>query len=97
MPSFAEVFEEAGAQRLSTSIVGAKGSSRRATKPSLIVFPISIWNPSTQNSAPSPLIRGDVGNDRFGAEGAEDSLFTNVELAAGAVSSILWDFDLKKV
>ena len=45
---------------------------------------------------PSPLIRGDVGNDCFGAEGGEDSLFTNAELAAGAVSSILWDSDLKK-
>ena len=38
-----------------------------------------------------------MGNDRFGAEGGEDSLFTNAELAAGAVSSILRDFDLKKV
>ena len=45
----------------------------------------------------SPLIRGDVGNDRFGAEGGEDSLFTNAELAAGAVSSIIQDSDLKKV
>ena len=29
--------------------------------------------------------------------GGEDLLFTNAELAAGAVSSILQDFDLKKV
>ena len=29
--------------------------------------------------------------------GGEDLLFTNVELAARAVSSILRDFDLKKV
>ena len=34
---------------------------------------------------PSPPIRGDVGNDRFEAEGGKDSLFTNAELAAGAV------------
>ena len=46
---------------------------------------------------PSPPIRGDVGNDHFGAEGGEDSLFTNTELAAGAGSSILRDSDLKKV
>ena len=42
-------------------------------------------------------MRGDVGNDRFEAEGGEDSLFTNAELAVGAVLSILQDSDLKKV
>ena len=42
-------------------------------------------------------MRGDVGNDHFGGEGVEDSLFSNAELAAGAVSSILRDSDLKKV
>ena len=50
-----------------------------------------------QNATPSPPIRGDVGNDRFRAEGGEDSLFTNAELAVGAVSSILRDSDLRKV
>ena len=45
---------------------------------------------------PSPLIRGDVGNDRFGAEGGADSLFTNADLSAMAVSSIIQDCDLKK-
>ena len=34
---------------------------------------------------------------RFSAVGGEDSLFSHVELAAGAVSSILRDSDLKKV
>ena len=38
-----------------------------------------------------------MGNDRFGAEGGEESLFTNEELVVGAISSILWDSDLKKV
>ena len=50
-----------------------------------------------QNAMPSPPIRGDVGNDRFEAEGDEDSLFTNAELATGAVSSILQDSNIKKV
>ena len=42
-------------------------------------------------------------DDRCGAEGGggggggEDSLLTNVELAVGAVSSILLDSDLRKV
>ena len=38
----------------------------------------------------------DVGRGRFGAEGDEDSMFSNAELAAGAVSSILRDSDLKR-
>ena len=39
----------------------------------------------------------DVGRGRFGAIGDEDSPLSHVELAAGAVSSILCDSDLKKV
>ena len=38
-----------------------------------------------------------MGDDRFEAEGVEDSLLANAELAAGAVSSILRDSYLKKV
>ena len=87
----------AGSQRRLSSAVGAKVSLRRAAEPHLKVIPISIWSPSTQNATPSPLIRGDMGNDRFGAEGGEDLLFTNSELAAEVVSSILRDSDLKKV
>ena len=50
---------------------------------------------------PSPSIRGDVGNDRFGAEGGgggggEDSLFTYAELTVEALSSILQGSYLKK-
>ena len=97
LPSLAEVSKEAGAQRRLTSVAGAKGSSRRAVEPPLKVLPISIWSPSVQNAMPSPLIRGDVGSDRFGAKGGEDSLFTNAKLAVGVVLSILRDSDLKKV
>ena len=38
-----------------------------------------------------------MGNYRFRAEGGEDSLFTNAELAAGVVSTILRDSNIKKV
>ena len=38
-----------------------------------------------------------MGRGRFGAVGDEDSLLSHVELAVGAVSSILHDSDLKKV
>ena len=50
-----------------------------------------------QNASPPPPIRGDVGNDRFKAVGGEDSLLTNAELTAGAVSSLLRNSDLNKV
>ena len=39
----------------------------------------------------------DVGRGCFGAAGNEDSLLSHVELAVGAVSSIIHDSDLKKV
>ena len=50
-----------------------------------------------QNPTPSLSMLGDARDDRFGAEGGEDSLFANAELAAWVVSSILQDSDLKKV
>ena len=87
--SSAEVFEVASAQRHSSSAARAKGSSRKAVELPLKVLPISVWGPSA---------RGDVGDDRFEAEGGgEDSLLTNAELAVGVVSSILRDSDLRKV
>ena len=39
----------------------------------------------------------DVGRGCFGSVGDEDSLLSHMELAVGAVSSILRDSDLKKV
>ena len=84
-------------QRHSSSTAGAKGSSRRAAEPPLKVLPISIWSPPAQNTTPSPSMRGDAGSNRFGVEGGEDSLLTNVELATETVSSILRDFDLKNL
>ena len=39
----------------------------------------------------------EVRRDRSGAAGSEDSLLSHVELAVGAVSSILRDSDLRKV
>ena len=46
---------------------------------------------------PSPAMPDEVRRDHFGAVGSEDSLLSHAELAAGAVSSILPDFDLRKV
>ena len=39
----------------------------------------------------------EVGKDHFGAVGSEDSLLSHAELVVGTVSSILRDFDLRKV
>ena len=43
------------------------------------------------------VLQGDAGDDHFEAEGGEDSLLTNAELATEVVSSILRDSDIKKV
>ena len=74
-----------GTQRHSSFASGVKGSSRKAIELPLKVLPISVWSPSAPKASPSPPTRGDVGDDRFEAEGGEDSLLTNVELAARAV------------
>ena len=49
-----------------------------------------------QNAKLPPTMIEDEGWDCFGTEGEENSLLTNLELAAGAVSSILRDSDLKR-
>ena len=46
---------------------------------------------------PPPPMPDDMGRGRFGAVGDEDSLLCHVELTIGVVSSILRDFNLKKV
>ena len=97
LSSSAEVSKVAGSQRRSSSAAGVKGTSRKAVEPPLKVLSICVWSHSSQNASPSPSTRGDVGDDRFEAEGGEDSLHTNAELTVEAVSSILRDFDLKKV
>ena len=74
-----------------------RGSSRRAAEPPLEVMPIFVWNPPAESTEFPPLMPEDVGRDRFGAEEDKDSLLSNAKLAAEAVSSILWDSDLKKM
>ena len=49
-----------------------------------------------QNSKLPPTTPEDEEMDCFGTKGDQDSLLTNSELAAGAVSSILQDSDLKR-
>ena len=60
------------------------------------VIPISVWSPHAQSAEPPPAIAEDLGRKRPEAEGDDDSLLPNAELAAGAISSILRDSDLKR-
>ena len=59
-------------------------------------MPISVWSPPAQSAEPPPSIAEDLGRKRLEADGDGDSLLSNAELAAGVISSILRDFDLKR-
>ena len=82
-----------------SSTIGAGDSSGRAAEPLLEFLPILVWSPTSRGATPPPAIPDEVmGNrDHFEAVGDEDSLLSHVELAIGAVSSILRDSDLRKV
>ena len=70
-----------------------------AVEPPLEVLFLSVWSPTLRDAMPPPAMPDEVmGNrDRFEAAGSEDSLLSHAELALGAVSSILRDFNLRKV
>ena len=85
-------------QPRSGSAAKAKGPLGGAVEQPLAVMPITVWNPQTKSvRPPSPraeeLRRKDTDSE-IGKDG--DSLLLNVELEAGAVSSILKDYDLKR-
>ena len=61
------------------------------------VLPISFWSLTLRGAALSPAMSDEMRRDRFKAVGSEDSLLSHVELTGGAISSILPDFDLRKV
>ena len=76
--------------------IKAKGLSGAAVAQPLTALPITVWNlPS--DKAKSPL-RGTTELERKKlkpkADAIRDSLLPNAELAAGAVSSILKEFDI---
>ena len=96
LPSPAEVPRAPSAKPRSASAAKAKDSSGRAAKPPLEVMPISIWSPPAQSAEPPPSIAEDSGRKCPEDDGYEDSLLSNAELAAGAISSILRDSDLKR-
>ena len=59
-------------------------------------MPITVWSPPAQSAEPPPSRAEELGRKRPKADGDGDSLLFNAELAAGAVSSILRDSDLKR-
>ena len=92
-----EVPKAPSSQLHSGSAAKAKDSSGKTIEPPLEVMPITCWSPPAQSTEPSPSRAEELGRKRFEADGYEDSLLFNAELAAGAVSSILKDFDLKRL
>ena len=88
-----------GASSSPSSAVGVGDSLGRAVEPPLEVLPISVWSPMSRGVVPPPVMLDEVTGDcdRFEAAGTEDSLLSHAEVAAGVVSSILCDSDLRKV
>ena len=95
LPPPVEVPRAPSSQLRSGSAAKAKDSSGRAAEPPLEVMPITVWSPPVQSTEPPPSRAEELGKNRPKADGDGDSLLFNVELAAGAVSSFLRDYDLK--
>ena len=96
LPSPAEVLRAPSSQPRSAFAAKAKDSSGRVVEPPLEVMPISVWSRPAQSAEPPPSIAEDLGRERLEADGNEDSLLSNAELAAGEISSILRDSNLKR-
>ena len=91
----AEVPKVLSSQPRSGYAVKAKSSSSKAVEQPLAIMPITVWNSPAKSVRPlyskaEELKRKD---SETGEDG--DSLLLEVELTAGAVSSILKDSDLK--
>ena len=59
-------------------------------------MPITVWNPPAKSVRPPSLRAEELEKEDSEIGGDGDSLLLNAELAAGAVSSILKDSDLKR-
>ena len=92
----AEVPKALSSQPRSGSAAKAKDSSGRAAEQSLEFMPITVWNPPVQSVKPPSSRVEELKRKGSETGGDGDSLLLNTELAAGAVSSFLKDFDLKR-
>ena len=75
---------------------GAKSPLNAAAEQSLVVMPITVWNPPLEKVQSPPRKAAELKRKKPKAKVDEnqDSLLSNAELEAGAVSSILRDSDL---
>ena len=73
-----------------------KDSPGRTVEQPLEVMPITVWNPPAQSVKPPSSRAEELKRKGSETDGGGDSLLLNAELATGAVSSILKDFDLKR-
>ena len=92
----AEVPKTLSLQPHSGSTAKAKDSSGRVTEQPLEVMPITVWNPPTQGVKPPSSRAEQFKTKGSETDGDDNSLLLNTELAAGAVSSILKDSNLKR-
>ena len=92
----AEVLKASSSQLRSGSVAKAKDSLGKVVEPPLKVMPITVWSPPAQSVEPPPSRATELGRKHFEVDGDGDNLLSNAELAAGAVSSILRDSDLKR-
>ena len=59
-------------------------------------MPITVCSPLAQSAEPPRSRAEELGRKRPEVDGDGDSLLFNYEIAAGTVSSVLRDFDLKR-
>ena len=96
MPPSSKVPRAPSSQPCSVSTAKASDSSGRAAEPSLEVMLITVWSPPTQSTTPLSSRAEELRRKSPWADGDGDSLLSNAELAAGAISSILRESDLKR-
>ena len=83
-------------QPRSRSAAKAKDPSGKAVEQPLAIMPITVWNPHAKSVRPLSSKVEELKKKDSEAGGDGDSLLLDVELAVGAVSSILKDYDLKR-
>ena len=92
----AEVPKVLSLQPRPRSAAKAKGPSGKAIEQPLAIMPITVWNPPAKSVWPPSSKAEELKRKDFETGGDGDSLLLDAELAAGTVSSILKDSDLKR-
>ena len=104
-PSLAQELERASSPLVEVQELGAspprpdikaKGLSGAAVAQPLMALPITVWNPPSDNAKSPPRGTAEPKRKKLKpkADAIRDSLLSNAELAAGAISSILRESDL---